>query len=56
VTENSANPADVVEQEQDLHGDIPQTAGPVDIPPDANEADVLEQEMEVPQDDEEHRE
>jgi hypothetical protein len=55
VSEFAANPADVVEQEQDLAGDVPEAEEPVDIPVEANEADVVEQAIEVPEDDEDHR-
>ena len=57
MTEFTANPADVAEQDQDLDGDVEeQEQDTVDIPEDANEADALEQTLEVPEDDEDYRE
>ncbi len=58
MSEFAANPADVVEQEQDLDADpdLEQGSDDADIPEDANEADVLEQTIPVPEDDEDYRE
>ena len=56
MSEFTANPADVAEQDQELDGDLDQQQDDVDIPGDANEADALEQSMDVPEDDEDYRE
>lgn len=58
MSEFAANPADVVEQEQDVDAepDLEADTGAVGIPDDANEADALEQSIEVPENDEDYRE